>query len=147
MSIPYYVLLPLFVGFFAQFTKFLIHTFTKDFKLSYLNSYGGFPSAHTAFMTSVTTLAFLVEGMDSMLFSLAVVITAITVRDALGIRVLVSQHGFILNRIIKDARTKGALAEEYPLLNERLGHKIGEVLGGAVVGIGLTVLIYFVIVT
>lgn len=141
MSIPYLVVIPLVVGFSAQFLKFIIHIFQRNFQLSYINSYGGFPSAHTAFITSITTIAWLAEGTYSLIFAVCVVTALITIRDALGIRVFVSQHGYILNRLIKDVCHDGQ-HKKYPRLEENLGHKFGEVMGGAVIGTGFSYVLF-----
>lgn len=142
MDFPLYIFIPVAVGLSAQLLKFFVKFFTKrEIELSYINSYGGFPSAHTAFTSSLATIAYLVEGVNSLSFAIASVFMIITVRDAIGIRMFLSQHSKLLNLIVAEMPHKKG-KPFYPPLEEQLGHKISEVIGGALVGVLLTLLIY-----
>ena len=98
--------------------------------------YGGMPSAHTAFATSLATLAALSDGLMSMTFAITVSLVIFVLDDALRMRIFLSRHGEALRRLVhqlpKEKQT------DFPYLEARLGHKLPEVLVGAAIGILLT---------
>lgn len=102
----------------------------------YFFSAGGIPSAHAAFVSSLTMGIGLRSGFDSDLFAVSFVFTAIVIYDAFRLRGAVEQHAKLLNRI-----TLHHHPEEYENLNERIGHTLGEILGGIVIGAGLMFLL------
>lgn len=138
MMIPLF-LIPIMVGVFAQFLKkFFNRRYLSNIKLQGvpLPRYGGMPSAHTAFAFSILTLAYLVEGANSMAFALAVAGTIFILDDALRMRIFLGRHGAALTKLIKELpkdHQKG-----FPYLEQRLGHKPLEVVAGAILGVTLT---------
>lgn len=105
--------------------------------------YGGMPSAHTAFATSLATVIAWTDGFASSTFAIAAALVIYVLDDALRMRAFLSRHGLALRLLVKripaDERTK------FPYLETRLGHKGIEVLVGAVIGIVVSGLIlYFV---
>lgn len=132
------VLIPIFSFILAQGLKIIIHAFKGSFKLKDFAAYGGMPSAHTAFTASMATMAGMVSGFNSVLFMIALVVTLLVIRDAVGLRMHLSVHSQVLNRMIKDAN--GVDQNKYPFLGERLGHTPAEVTVGAIIGIVFTAL-------
>ncbi len=133
-SLPLF-LIPIIVGLVTQGIKTLVDFSQKKFKWG-LPSYGGMPSAHTAFAFSLATLIAVREGFDSILFAIAAGIVIFIVDDALRLRVFLGNHGLALNKLLSklpEEDTKGI-----PKIEERLGHKWLEVIVGAILGIGLT---------
>jgi acid phosphatase family membrane protein YuiD len=98
--------------------------------------YGGMPSAHTAFATSLATLAALSEGMLSMTFAITVSLVIFVLDDALRMRIFLSRHGEALRRLVRELPHEKQ--RDFPYLEARLGHKLPEVLVGAAIGILLT---------
>ena len=92
-------------------------------------STGGMPSAHSAFVTALVVSVGLVEGWRSGAFTVAVVLAAIVVFDALRLRRTVDRHGRLLQELVT------LLPEERRRFNPTVvGHSTGEVVAGVVVG-------------
>ncbi|MFC1618280.1 divergent PAP2 family protein [Patescibacteria group bacterium] len=130
------VIIPIIVFIIAQGTKVATRAVKHPLDIRSWAAYGGMPSAHTAFTVSMATLAGLVAGFNSVPFMIAAVMALIIIRDALGLRMHLSAHSKILNRVIKDAQ--GVDQKKYPFLGERLGHTGPEVIVGAIIGALLT---------
>lgn len=129
---------PLFVWFVTQLFKASIHVIRgKPFRFALLWASGGMPSSHSAFMTSVTTVIALEEGVGSMLFLLAFAITCVVLHDAVVVRRQVGIHAEILNGEIKHNK-----ASEWKMLPVAIGHTIPEMVGGSLFGILLTYLFW-----
>ncbi len=94
---------------------------------------GGFPSTHTAIVTTPTVLIGLNEGWLSPIFGLAVTLLCIVVIDALGLRNAVGKQAKELNLIIQSIDKIGRINKRP--LRESMGHTKFEILGGIVVGI------------
>ena len=92
-------------------------------------STGGMPSAHSAFVAALTVSVGLAEGLDSGAFTVAVVLAAIVVFDALRLRRTVDRHSRLLQELasLLPDRCHGFSAAA-------VGHSVGEVLAGVVVG-------------
>lgn len=139
MSIPYIVLIPLVCGLVAQLLKLV----SKPRKLypKALISYGGMPSSHAALLTSLCTIIALREGINSIAFGIACIITIILLRDAFGLRIYLEKHGRALNKLI--ARLSKEEREKLPAhLEDKIGHKIPEILVGTLIGVGLSLILY-----
>lgn len=132
-------LIPILVGLVAQALK---RFFNKQWyaELSAggrkIPRYGGMPSAHTAFSFSLATTVALAEGFGSASFAIAASLVIFILDDALRMRIFLSRHGEALQKLID--RLPEEQQRTYPYLETRMGHKIHEVIAGAVLGIGLT---------
>ena len=89
---------------------------------------GGMPSAHTAIVVSLMTSVWFTEGLSN-LFILCLVLAAIVIRDALGVRRTAGEEGKMINRIIAATKLK-ARPVRYSL-----GHTPKEVTVGAILGL------------
>ncbi len=100
-------------------------------------SAGGMPSAHTAFVASLTVSIGLNTSLDSEVFTVAFVFSVIIVYDILRVRATVQRHSEILRALIGE---RGAGRDTLRLegsglrLEPAIGHTPAEVLVGAVVG-------------
>jgi acid phosphatase family membrane protein YuiD len=101
---------------------------------------GGMPSSHTAFITALATCIALSEGLRSPIFGLALGLCILTSVDAAGLRRSAGLQAEVLNQIVEDLY-KGRDVKP-PKVKEHLGHTLPEVLGGVVVGIVVSVLLY-----
>ena len=101
---------------------------------------GGMPSSHTAFVISLTIMIGAVEGFDTALFAAAVVLSAIVMYDASGVRRETGIQGQVLNEIIQKVFVDGQPITDVEL-KELVGHTKVEVAGGFIVGI-LTALVF-----
>jgi len=134
------LLLPLTAGLLAQSIKFLIRSNNKKLKLKNLLAYSGMPSGHSALVISLVTIIGLKEGVDSPLFAICMILAIIVIRDALGIRRYLGQHGKTLNILVKDLKNDNVLEEKYPRLLERIGHTPLQVLVGAIMGFTISII-------
>ena len=102
-----------------------------------LISTGGMPSAHSAFVAALTMSMGLVEGWGSGVFTVAVVLAAIVVFDAMRLRRTVDRH----SRLLQELAT--LLPEDRRSFNPVVvGHTVGEVVVGVVTGAVLALVAY-----
>lgn len=131
---------------------------------------GGMPSSHTALVVAlVVELAQRYGGEDPRL-AVALFVAAIVMYDAAGVRWQTGRQAAVLNRLLNDLQTSHAkglnhktLQEsqkrveelntftvakapgwlvDWPLLDEHVGHKPIEVLGGCIVGVIVALLLH-----
>ena len=134
------LLLPLTAGLFAQLIKFLIRSNNKKLEFKNLLAYSGMPSGHSAIVISLATIIGLKEGINSPLFAISIILAIIVIRDALGIRRYLGQHGKTLNILVKDLKNDNVLEEKYPRLLERIGHTPLQIIAGAIIGFTISVI-------
>lgn len=139
-----YLVLPLGAGALAQLIKFFIRSNQKTIKLKNLLAYSGMPSGHSAMIVSLATIVGLIEGITSPLFGVTVVLAVIVIRDALGIRRYLGQHGRTLNILVKDLSDDQVLEEHYPHHLERVGHTPIQVLAGSLLGLAVSLIGYWI---
>ncbi|HLC89840.1 MAG TPA: divergent PAP2 family protein [Patescibacteria group bacterium] len=132
-----YLIIPIIVGITSQVLKLLTDGIKGNFDLKNLyETYGGFPSSHTAFAVSIATLIGLRQNLSSPIFAVAFVFSFLIVRDALGFRNFLGKQGKILNHLINKLPKEER--KNMPRFRERMGHNAIEVLGGVILGVGLT---------
>lgn len=139
------LLLPLITGFIAQSVKFFIRSNQKKFKLKNFVAYSGMPSGHSAMIISLATIMGLETGWDSPFFAMSAILAVIVIRDALGIRRYLGQHGRTLNILVKDLKDDKVLDEKYPHLLERIGHTPIQVTVGALIGFFISFAGYYLL--
>lgn len=140
-QLPGLAIIPFFAGFFTQFVKVVIHVAKGDFTWRVLDRYGGMPSAHSAFVVSLTTVVGLHEGLSSPLFAVAAVFSFLTIRDAMGLRQYLGWHSRILNMLIKEL--PNAEERKFPeYIEEHLGHTPLQVMVGGIIGVLIAGLLY-----
>lgn len=137
----FYFIIPLFAVISAQIIKVAIMIIKNGtFDPSYFLKHGRMPSAHTALVTSLATVAYYYEGLHSMAFAISAVIAFIVIDDAIRFRFYLGQQAKTLNRFIKEALPPEKAAH-YSRLHETLGHYPHEALAGAIYGIGISLLL------
>ncbi len=97
---------------------------------------GNMPSVHTATTVALTTTIGLVDGTDSALFALSLLLTAIVAYDAMGVRRSSGEQGVALLLLLAP---KTKIKQPYLAL----GHKPLEVLVGALIGVGVSLFVAF----
>lgn len=134
------VIIPILVGVGTQILKFVLFTMKHGWKPEYMFTHGHMPSAHTAFAISLATSVGWYEGYHSGAFAVALALAFILVDDAARIRMYLGDQGRYLNMLI--AQMKDVVDEEkFPRLKERVGHRVSEVVVGAVVGFVATMIL------
>jgi acid phosphatase family membrane protein YuiD len=117
----------------AQISKGVIALFQeRRFNFHYIAGAGGMPSSHSAFVTALATSAGKQLGLDSPVFAVCVVLAAIVMYDAAGVRRAVSIQARILNQMMEDYFDKKGIQQAR--LRELIGHTPFQVLVGAVLG-------------
>ena len=117
----------LFAGFGAQLVK-LIALWFKHKSLSFHDLFvtGGMPSSHSAFVVSLTTIIYLVEG-PSTAFAISLVLAMIVLRDAYGVRRTVGEEGLLLQQVVKKLKIKKKT-------HFAMGHTPLQVIAGSIIG-------------
>ena len=103
---------------------------------------GGMPSSHAALITAAAHAIGLYIGFDTPLFGLAFALAMIIFYDATGIRRQAGMHARKINVII-DELLKGHPVSDKQL-REVLGHTPLEALGGFLLGLAVTQLLWLV---
>ena len=125
-------------GSLAQLFKFLSNwRKTRQLDFSHLFMSGGMPSAHSALVTALSVAVGLTDGFNSPIAMIAVGFATITIADAVSLRRAAGKQAKLLNRIVE--RLNESAPFEAERLQERLGHKRREVLGGILFGIAVAV--------
>lgn len=128
---------------------------------------GGMPSSHTALVVALVTELYLRAGGRDPVLALASFIALIVMYDAAGVRWQTGRHAAVLNRLLKDLQGNHPIQStaarqivatenirrlnvvkvpwwlvDWSELNEHVGHKPTEVLGGCVVGVLVAFLLH-----
>lgn len=123
-----YALTPFFAWLFAGLLKFLVNSI-KVRQLAFgLVGYGGFPSTHSAVVTSMAALIALKEGVGHPAFGVALTLAFVVMLDANSLRRQVGKHAAAINKL-------AGSSSDHQALRERMGHTRFEILAGASVGI------------
>ncbi|MFW0837687.1 MAG: divergent PAP2 family protein [Candidatus Komeilibacteria bacterium] len=133
-------LYPLIVLASTQLLKLFFESRHGNFSWNHLLSNGGMPSSHSAFAASIATISYLTAGLNSLSFAIALSFAMVIIWDAFTTRWQLGYHGNILNKLIKELPDKQEY--KYPLLNERLGHTIKEVMAGTLWGIVFSLMLW-----
>jgi acid phosphatase family membrane protein YuiD len=127
-----YLVTPLITWITVGPIKFLINS-AKARKWAFnLVGNGGFPSNHSAVVSSMATLIALREGIGHPAFGVAVTLCFIVVIDANSLRQHVGKQAAAINRLAKDKEDK-----RHTWLRERMGHTLVEIGGGLCTGIAI----------
>ncbi|MBY0238925.1 MAG: divergent PAP2 family protein [Burkholderiaceae bacterium] len=110
--------------------KFLINSAKARRWAFNLVGNGGFPSNHSAVVSSMATLIALREGIGHPAFGVAVTLCFIVIIDANSLRQHVGRQAAAINRLADGDQQHG-------WLRERMGHTLVEIAGGLATGIGI----------
>ena len=91
------------------------------------------PSSHSAIVTSLATLVGKYQGVDTPIFAVSLILAAVVMYDACGIRRAAGKKAALLNKIIATPGLTGLQVSEK--LVEVLGHTPFQVLVGALIGV------------
>lgn len=154
------IIVDFFVGFFtnyliasalagwfcAQFAKVMVSIFSKDnVKFSTLFfSNGGMPSSHTATVVSLCVACLIQEGVSSPLFAISLILTAVVIIDALGVRYETGKQAQVINKIVKELFS-GKMDEINLGLKELVGHTPFQVFVGGLLGVGVAVVMNLIL--
>jgi len=105
----------------------------RNFRRFYLS--GNMPSSHSATTVALATAIGLIDGMQSVMFAIAVMLAMVVMYDAMMVRRSAGEQGLALRQLLTEQKSTILL----PRMAK--GHTPLEVLAGAVLGviIGLVV--------
>lgn len=101
---------------------------------------GGMPSSHSSWVVSLAAAVGFHDGWDSPLFAVTVVVAAIVMYDAAGVRRAAGKQAKVINELVREMKVEHTISEER--LKELLGHTPLEVFAGALLGIGIAYLFH-----
>lgn len=142
-----YILMSAVISWFlAQLLKFIITYVTTGKSVpERLVGSGGMPSSHTALVCSATIAAAKSEGTASPIFAVCFILACIVMYDAMNVRRQAGEHAKVINRMINEKEIGKESGYEDVTLKEKLGHTPLEVLGGALLGIVVAMIIGIII--
>lgn len=123
----YLFLIPVIVMVLCEVTKGFVEYARTGSWHSGLFKTGGFPSSHSAFVTSLLIVVERRLGATSVEFAIAFVFAAVVWYDALSLRREVGLQAEILNTLQKKKH-----------FTEHMGHSIKEVIAGIIFGTVVT---------
>lgn len=167
----YYIDVAFLAWFIAQVLKTLLtFALTKEVVWERMVGAGGMPSSHSALVCSLTVALERKLGFASPEFAMSLVLAAIVMYDAMGVRRAAGEQAKVLNKIVEmtsdniremftpkkkkdiknlfirrknmevDPEELRKMEEGKALLKELLGHTPTEVFAGAVLGITVAIL-------
>ncbi|MEG0229574.1 MAG: divergent PAP2 family protein [Oscillospiraceae bacterium] len=134
----YVLCVSLISWFMAQVLKTVLTLILlKKFVPERLVGAGGMPSAHSALVCSLTVAVSRLDGINSVSFAICFILAGVVMYDAMGVRRAAGEQA----KAINEMRKNDNLSPEEKELKEFLGHTPLEVLGGALLGILIALLI------
>ena len=130
-----YLVTPLITWVTVGPIKFLINSIKARQWAFNLVGNGGFPSNHSAVVSSMATLIALREGIGHPAFGVAVTLCFIVIIDANSLRQHVGRQAAAINRL---AEGKAG----HRTLRERMGHTVVEIIGGLCTGVIIGHVVY-----
>lgn len=141
----------------AQVLKTIFYLLmNKKFEAERLFGAGGMPSSHSAMVTALMIVIARIEGFNSSIFALSAIFAGVVMYDAMGVRRAAGEHAKLLNKLVlpdfinklnktdvdkDDDIEDDDEQENRHELKEFLGHTPMEVLGGALLGILIAMLL------
>jgi len=135
-------MIPFIVAVLIQITKISIDFFRRK-KITWRQVFSSwwFPSVHSGISSSVVALVFIMDGLNSASFAIALVFGFLFVYDAMNLRYETGKHAHYLNSIrseLQDVLHKEKMAK---IFKERLGHTPMEVGAGIIIWFVVTFLL------
>ena len=128
-TLPRSLVIALGVQLCCQGIKFVSYSLRlKRLSWKYLVTFGGMPSAHSAFVTALAVCIGVFDGFVSDLFALATVFGTIVIFDAYKLRGNVQKQALVLNRL----QVKALPEDQKVEINEMVGHTLPEIAAGIV---------------
>jgi len=114
---------------------------TRRWNWALLLSAGGMPSSHAALVVAAAHAIRLYVGFETPLFGMAVVVCMVVIYDATGIRRQAGIQAQKINILVDSFLSGHPVSDKQ--LREVLGHTPLEALGGFVLGLVVTQLLWF----
>ncbi|KAG6557890.1 hypothetical protein Mapa_000067 [Marchantia paleacea] len=129
---------PIVAAFFSFALAQSLKVFTTWYKekrwdVKRLLGSGGMPSSHSATVMALAVAIGLRDGPGSSVFAIALVLAAVVMYDASGVRLQAGRQAEVLNQIVYELPPEHPLSDSRPL-REPLGHTPPQVAAGALLG-------------
>lgn len=131
----------LLAWFLAQLIKVILEAvMTRRLDARLFVSSGGMPSSHSALAVACTAAIGKLYGMNGPYFALAVILSAVVMYDACNVRRSAGDTARLVNKLLEhmEQLTAEDLADN---LKEVMGHTPLQVLMGALLGLGVGLLV------
>jgi len=141
LEISPYIIAALAAWVVAQGLKYVLASIkSKDLSSNKRQLYlsGGMPSAHSATAVALLVVIGLADGIDSAIFGLAALFTAVVMYDAMMVRRSSGEQGEAVIALIREQKSKVTIPRAAK------GHSPIEVLAGALIGVAIGCVVYFV---
>ena len=123
----------------AQVLKTIIHAVVnRTLDIHRLFGDGGMPSGHSATVTALAATAAIEYGLSSAVFAIAAILAVIVMHDAMGVRLEAGKHAQAINELLELFSSD---LETDVKLKELLGHTPLQVLGGALLGLVVAIIL------
>ena len=131
----------LLAWFLAQLIKVILEAvMTRRLDLRLFVSSGGMPSSHSALVVACTAAIGKLYGINGPYFALAVILSAVVMYDACNVRRSAGDTARLVNQLL--AHVEKLTAEDFADdLREVMGHTPLQVLMGALLGLGVGLLV------
>ncbi len=115
----------------------------RSFNPERLVGSGGMPSSHSSTVCALAAMALLEYGASSFQFSVTFVLAMVVMYDAAGVRRETGKQAVVLNALLRDNpfSWKDEILDQK--LKELVGHTPLQVAAGAVLGILVSVIMWF----
>ena len=125
----------------AQGSKYLIEVVKTRSLASFRQLYlsGNMPSSHSATTVALATVVGLLDGIESAVFGVAALFAAIVMYDAVMVRRSSGEQGAAIGALIKEQKSR------VPLPRTAKGHEPQEVAVGALLGLIIGFVVFFII--
>ena len=129
----------------AQVVKTIIYSvIRKRVMWHMLVNTGGMPSSHSSSIVALACSTGLISGFNSVVFAIALTMSAVVMYDSAGIRRSAGKQASALNKIIHELPDGHDLKEVS--LKELLGHSPREVFAGAILGIAVSLAVHLILI-
>ena len=131
----------LLAWFLAQLIKVLLEAvLARRLNLRLFVSSGGMPSSHSALVVACTAAIGKLEGIQGGVFALSVIVASVVMYDACNVRRSAGDTARLVNQLL--AHVEKLTAEDFADdLREVMGHTPLQVLMGALLGLGVGLLV------
>ncbi|MEG1997144.1 MAG: divergent PAP2 family protein [Clostridiales bacterium] len=127
----------------AQLLKVILHVLVnREWSWERLFGAGGMPSSHAAAVCALLTAIIYEYGTGSVAFAITAVLTVIVLHDARGVRLETGKQAQVLNTIINSLHDLDFRALQEIKLKELVGHTPSQVAIGAIIGVGIALILY-----
>lgn len=131
----------LLAWFLAQLIKVILElVLLRRFDVKRFVSSGGMPSSHSALVVAAATAIGRLYGFDGPAFALAAVLSAVVMYDACNVRRSAGDTARLVNQLLEHVEklTAEDFADDLKII---MGHTPFQVLVGALLGVGIGLLV------